>query len=269
VKPGARLWAFLVRDFLQDISYRTNFAMRIVGVLASLTVWYFLGSFFARFPQLAESLGGMDYFSYSVVGIAFLRYLSAVNSTFASKVRQEQVAGTLEAMLVTPNRSSTLVLMSSAYEMVSSTLWILAWLFIGRLFGATFHLPALLPAALLLFVVMASFASIGIMSAGMVIYFKRGDPVTWLLASGSTLLGGIFFPISILPEGAQVLARLMPITHAVEGFRQLIVKSADLAAIWPHLRYLTFFAAILLPLSLGLFHLALKRARLEGTLVQY
>ena len=145
MKAGSRLWAFLVRDFLQEVSYRTNFIMQIVGVLASLTVWYFLGSFFARFPQLAESLGGMDYFSYSVVGIAFLRYLSRLNSTFASKVRQEQMAGTLEAMLVTPNRTSVLVLMSSAYELVSSTLWILAWLLMGRMFGATFHLPAFLP----------------------------------------------------------------------------------------------------------------------------
>ena len=93
--------------------------------------------------------------------------------------------------------------------------------------------------------------------------------VTWLLASGSTLLGGIFFPISILPEGAQILARLLPITHAVEGFRQLIVKSADLERIWPHLQYLTIFAAIFLPLGLAVFHLSLKRARLEGPRIQY
>ena len=263
------LRAFLVRDFLQEMSYRTNFIMQWVGVIASLTVWYFLGSFFARFPQLAESLGGMDYFSYSVVGIAFLRYLSTINSTFARKVRQEQVAGTLEAMLVTPNSTPTLVLLSSVYEMLSASLWILAWLFLGRLFGATFHFPALLPALLLLGLVMASFASIGIMSAGMVIYFKRGDPVTWLLASGSTLLGGIFFPVSILPEGAQMLARLLPITHAVEGFRELIVKGASLADIWPNLQYLLVFAAIFLPLGLGVFYLALRRARVEGTLIQY
>ena len=50
------LRAFLARDFRQEMSYRTNFIMQWVGVLASLTVWYFLGSFFARFPQLAEDL---------------------------------------------------------------------------------------------------------------------------------------------------------------------------------------------------------------------
>jgi len=269
VNALTRLWGFLVRDFVQEYSYRTNFVMQVAGVVASLTIWYFLGSFFTQFPQLVESLGGMDYFSYSVVGIAFLRYLSNLNSTFARKVRQEQVAGTLEAMLVTPNGTPTLVLLSSAYEMLSSSLWILAWLFLGRLFGATFHFPALLPALLMLGLVMASFSSIGILSAGMVIYFKRGDPVPWLLAPGSPLLGGIFFPVSILPEGAQRLARLLPITHAVEGFRELIVKGATLADIWPNLQYLLVFAAIFLPLGIGLFYLTLRRARMEGTLIQY
>ena len=48
----ALLRAFLARDFLQEVSYRTNFIMQWVGVLASLTVWYFLGSFFARFPDV-------------------------------------------------------------------------------------------------------------------------------------------------------------------------------------------------------------------------
>ncbi len=204
-----------------------------------------------------------------MVGIAFLRYLSTLNSTFARKVRQEQMAGTLEAMLVTPNRTPTLVLMSSAYELIAASVWIVAWLVLGRLFGATFHFPALFPAALMLLVVMASFASIGILSAGMVIYFKRGDPITWLLASGSTLLGGVFFPISILPEGAQMLSRWLPITHAVEGFRLLIVKSADLGLILPHLQYLALFSAVFLPAGLTLFHLALRRARVEGTLIQY
>ncbi len=263
------VWGFLVRDFLQEYSYRMNFVMQVVGVVASLTIWFFLGSFFTQFPQLADRLGGMDYFSYSVIGIAFLRYLSSLNSTFARKVRQEQVTGTLEAMLCTPNRVTSLVLMSSAYEVLASSAWILAWLGLGRLFGASFHLPAPVPAALLLVLVMGAFASIGILSAGMTIYFKRGDPLTWLVSSGSALLGGVFFPASALPAPLDTLSTLIPITHAVEGFRELVVRQAGLGAIGPHLQYLGLFTAVLLPLGLALFHLALRRARAEGTLVHY
>jgi ABC-2 type transport system permease protein len=266
---SGRLWGFLVRDFLQEYSYRTNFVMQVAGVVVSLTIWYFLGRFFTQFPQLVDRLGGMDYFSYSVVGIAFLRYLSSLNSTFARKVRQEQVTGTLEAMLVSPNRVPTLVLMSSAYEVVASSVWILAWLVLGRLFGASFHLPPLLPALVLLALVMAAFAGIGILSAGMIIYFKRGDPLTWIISSGSALLGGIFFPAAVLPPPLASFSRLIPITHAVEGFRELVVHRSGFAAIVGNLEYLAVFAAVILPLGLGLFHLALRRARFEGTLVHY
>lgn len=269
MSTSSRLWGFLVRDFLQEYSYRTNFVMQVVGVIGSLTIWYFLGSFFAQFPQLADRLGGMDYFSYSVIGLAFLRYLSNLNSTFSRKVRQEQVTGTLEAMLVTPNRTSSLIMMSSAYDGISSSFWILAWLIMGRLFGASFHIPAPLPALVLLALVMTSFASIGILSAGMIIYFKRGNPVQWLISSGAALLGGVFFPPSALPGPLFAISRIIPITHAVEGFRELVVRQGGFATIMPQLQYLSMFSLIFLPLGLGLFHLAVRRARFEGTLVQY
>ena len=266
---GGRLVAFIVRDFLQEYSYRLNFGLQVFGVVASLTLWYFVGSLFAQAPQLAARLGGMDYFSYSVIGIAFLRYLSTLLSTFARKVRQEQTTGTLEAMLVTPNRTSILVLYSSAWDVTSASLWILAWLVLGRLFGAGFQMPAPGPTVLLLVLVMLAFASIGILSAGMVIYFKRGDPLGWVVSSGSALLGGVFFPPSVLPEPLAAASSWLPITHAVDGFRALIVGGAGLDRIAGHLVFLAVFSALALPLGLGLFHLALRRARLEGSLIQY
>ncbi|MFQ5768334.1 MAG: ABC transporter permease [Acidobacteriota bacterium] len=264
-----QLWGFLVRDFLQEYSYRTNFVMQLVGLAGSLTLWFFLGRFLSQMPQVTQRLGGMDYFSYSVIGLALLRYLSSLNSTFSRKVRQEQVTGTLEAMLVTPNRTPSLIMMSSAYDVLSSSVWILAWIVLGRLFGASFHLPALLPTILLLALVMAAFASIGILSAGMVIYFKRGNPLNWLVSSSSALLGGVFFPISALPAPLDRLAQYIPITHAVEGLRQLVVRQAGMTAILSHLQFLAVFGVIILPAGLGLFHLALRRARYEGTLVHY
>lgn len=269
MRPGSRLWGFLVRDFQQEYSYRMNFVMQVTGVLVSLTVWYFLGTFFTQFPQLVERLGGMDYFSYSVIGIALLRYLSSLVSTFSRKVRQEQLTGTFEAMLVTPNRTPALILLSSAYEVLSSSFWIMAWLGLGRLFGASFHVPALLPTLLLLVLVMASFASVGVLSAGMIIYFKRGDPLTWMVSSGSALLGGVFFPPETLPPVLTTISGFLPITHAVHGFRELVVRQGGVADISAALQYLAVFSLIVLPLGLTLFHLALRRARYEGTLVQY
>ena len=37
-----KLWAFIKRDFLSEVSYRLAFLMRVAGMLFSLLAFYFL-----------------------------------------------------------------------------------------------------------------------------------------------------------------------------------------------------------------------------------
>jgi ABC-2 type transport system permease protein len=41
---------------------------------------------------------------------------------------------------------------------------------------------------------------LGIISAAFIMRFKKGNPVTWMVATASELLGGVYFPIDVLPE---------------------------------------------------------------------
>jgi ABC-2 type transport system permease protein len=44
------------------------------------------------------------------------------------------------------------------------------------------------------------------------------------------LLGGIFWPVEQLPPLLQVVARLMPVTYAIEGLRAVMIVGADLTS---------------------------------------
>lgn len=44
------------------------------------------------------------------------------------------------------------------------------------------------------------------------------------------LLGGIFWPVSSLPDALEPVARAMPLTYAVEGLREVLVKGSDLGS---------------------------------------
>jgi ABC-2 type transport system permease protein len=44
------------------------------------------------------------------------------------------------------------------------------------------------------------------------------------------LLGGIFWPVEQLPPFLQVVARLMPVTYAIEGLRAVMIVGADLTS---------------------------------------
>ena len=57
----------------------------------------------------------------------------------------------------------------------------------------------------------------------MVLAFKRADPSSWLVQGLSYLLGGVYYPVAVLPEWGQTLANILPITHALEAMRKLLL----------------------------------------------
>lgn len=44
------------------------------------------------------------------------------------------------------------------------------------------------------------------------------------------LLSGVFWPVTSLPDPLEPIARVLPLTYAVEGLREVLVKGADLAS---------------------------------------
>jgi ABC-2 type transport system permease protein len=90
-----------------------------------------------------------------------------------------------------------------------------------------------------------------------------------VIGSLSTLLGGVFYPVSALPEWLQGIARFLPITYGLEAMREVLLKGATLRTVLPDLVTLIFFASILIPVSLFCFKKAVARAKREGSLLQY
>lgn len=45
------------------------------------------------------------------------------------------------------------------------------------------------------------------------------------------LLGGIFWPVSSLPDALEPVARVLPLTYAVDGLREILIKGSDLGTI--------------------------------------
>ena len=263
------LIAFLKRDFLIEVSYRTSFIMQAFGIFFSVLIWYFVSRVVSA-PRTTPGLEGMDYFSYVLVGLALLHYLSSAMMSFAGKIRSEQMSGTLEAMLVTPTPIGTIVLGSSLWDFLLTSVKVLAYLVIGTaFFGVVLRLESLLPAVLIIGLTILAFSGIGILGAAFVLYLKRGDPITYLVSSVSALFGSVFYPPEDMPAWMEELSRFLPITYALRALRRSILKGTPLVELLPDLRMLLLFVAILLPTGILAFRLAVRKARQEGSLVQY
>lgn len=262
--------AFLKRDVSAALSYRLSFALQIFGIFFSVASFYFLSRLFgaALVPQL-QQYGG-DYFSFVLIGLAFSSYLGLSLSNFSSSIREGQTTGTLEIMLLSPTRLSAILVSSSLWSYVMTTVNVIIYLVVGALiFGFNVSNANFLTAFVMLVLSIASFSGIGILSAAMVLVVKKGDPISWVFGGASSLLAGVFYPISVLPSWLMPLSHVLPLTYALDGMRLAMLKGYSLYQVRLDILVLLGFALILTPISFWAFRTALRRAKKEGSLIQY
>ncbi len=262
--------AFLKRDISTELSYPVAFILQIFGIFFSVGVFYFISRMIggAAAPYL-DQYGG-DYFSFVLIGIAFASYFGVGLTSFANNLRQAQITGTLEAMLSTPSSISAIILSSATWDYLLTTLKVLVYLGIGTIIlqvdlGSGNYLAA----GVVLILTVIAFSSVGILAASFIMVLKRGEPVTWLFNAVSGLLGGVYYPLEVMPEWMQWLARWLPITYALEAMRKALLQGAPISMLRTEILALGLFCCILLPLSLYSFRFAVLRAKIEGSLTHY
>jgi len=266
---GGKLLAFLRRDLLEALTYRFSFVSSLAGIFLSSATFYFIAKLVPSGSRSLEAFGG-DYFAFAVVGIAFSSLLGIFQEGLPSVIRGAQVAGTLEALLVTRTSVPAILLGSSLYSLLFQALRTglhlgLAVAVFGLRFGRI-NAPGFLA---VLALTALCFLSIGVLSASFILVYKSGNPFGWAFGGLSGLLGGVVFPVSLLPDWLRWVSWLLPVTHALEGMRKSLLASAPFADILPSILALAAFNAVLLPVSLVAFRLALRKAKRDGTLTHY
>ncbi len=76
----------------------------------------------------------------------------------------------------------------------------------------------------------------------------------------------MLFPVGILPDWLQFVARLNPVTYALDAMRAALLGGVSIAQLWRPLGILLLFAMVLLPASILSFAWALRRTKITGTL---
>ena len=262
--------AFLSRDFIVATGYRLQFFGQFVSILVATFMFFSLSKLIDQDSSPYLSAYGGDYFSFVLIGIALSDFLFVTVSTFAKEVRQAQMIGTFEAMLVTPTPISTILFSSYLYTFLSSLSRIMLYFVIGWLFFDFQANPDYL--LLFIFTIIVSilpFLGIGLISAAFIIVFKQGSPVTWLVGTFSGLLAGVMYPIAVLPDWVQSVSSIIPLTYGLEAVRMVLLQGATVTDISVELTILALFTVVLLGLGLLAVNYSLRIARRDGTLLHY
>lgn len=260
--------AMFQRDAALALSYDFAFWASWLGICLQVFVFYFISTLIG--PSTKFGFGGhaARYFDFIVVNLAFVRFQATAIQCFQTAIRDDQLAGTLEAIIATPTGLPTIILSRGLWAFTLTLMQVALFMILAVILGLNLTHVNILSALVFTLLTIACMSPLGVMSAAGIMTFKQATGSGFVMGGLTQLLGGVLFPVSSLPRLLQDVSWFLPIRHALDGIRGAI-HGASLAQLAPDAIWLTVAAAILLPISLSSFTRAVQRAKMDGTLGQY
>lgn len=257
------------KDLLEQLSYRLSFFLEASGILFYTFTFYFIALMFGGHVPKLDRYGG-DYFSFVLIGLAFSSFLNLSLDTFSNSIRTEQLQGTLEALLAAPTSPAAIFIARLLWNFVHSGLHMIGYFVLGIFFLSASYSGANVAAVpLILILSLLAFNGMGMISAGFILAFKRGNPLNIFLGFASAFLGGVFFPVDVLPAALQKIAAFVPVTYSLRLMRDACMNGAGFRELAPDFLVLAAICAVLLPAGALFFNWALRRAKRDGSLTHY
>jgi ABC-2 type transport system permease protein len=265
-----KLGAFVRRDFLVALSYRTSFVTSMLGLFSAAALFYFVGRIVdpASIPEIEGQR--VSYVEFAVVGMALAGFVQFGLDRVAAIVRTEQMMGTLESLLATPTAPTTVQVGSVLFDLLFIPVRLAILLTVLSLaFGL--HLDAGgIPAALVILVAFLPFVwGLGVAAAAITLTFRRGGGIVGFFALGLTMVSGAYFPVDVLPGWLQPVATASPVAIAVDALRRVLLAGAGWSGVGSDLVILAPLSVASLAVGMTAFRLALRRERRLGTLGAY
>jgi ABC-2 type transport system permease protein len=262
---GEAMWAIMRRDATLFVSYRTQLVAQFVGPLFSIALFYYISRLLTA--KSIHSPGG--YFGFVIVGLVIIQILTVSLGVMPVTVRQELVSGTIERFLVSPHGSVNGILGTMLFPLVSALMTGVLMLGMATII---FGLPLAATAALAIPVAMLgilAFMPFAFFLVSLVMAFKQAASATQFIIAAISIVGGLYFPIAVLPHWIKWASEVQPFTPAADLMRHLLVNTplAHPAAV--DLLKLVGFVAVLLPAGFLMLRTAIRYGQRTGTIAEY
>ncbi|GEM_PF-4919341 len=224
--------AFILRD--PQLRSPWLWILSWLDSVLSVMVWYFGSRFFRGGSPAAEG-AGVDYFSFSLIGIALSQYVWRGLICFLNKSRREIQNGAMETFYLSAWPFPWVLLVSSLGDFIAATLNALVILGVGVVcFGADLHWQGAVPLAAVFFLTSLAMGGFALLASAWMIAFKRANNVRGLVLRAIPILSGSFFPVYLFPGWLKDITFFLPITHALTLSREILVPSgaAPLGPAW-------------------------------------
>ncbi|WP_237702785.1 ABC transporter permease [Thermococcus barophilus] len=228
------------------IDWYGNVLMPILGVLpVIIAIWFGNKLGLLNFSSI---IGTENLLEYYVLGIAYWNYIESVWSSIFS-LREHMRIGQLEELILTPLKPWEYILGWSFLSFALTTVSSLPLILIALLLNVQhLNIEKLILAVLIFLISLIASFGFAFLIFGLTLVVKEGDEIVSLLGNAAPLLGGLYFPIAILPIPLRYLAYSLPFTWSLDLLRALLLSSKTILNIGSEIK-------VFLLLSFGYFAL--------------
>lgn len=268
--PGAP-GAFRLAWQATAASWRAMLAERLGhgGLLGYLAIWVIGPVFQIAIAALIYGAGQPALLRYAVVALSANTVVFSTIYFVGEILDRERVKGTLIGLFLAPcPRLSWLTgfALVGVFEAALSAAVALIFGYVAL--GVRFD-PSWSALALTLALFLMSLWGIGIIFSAIGLYLKKTNSFSNLVSPFLTLLGGVYYPVALLPDPLRWVARVLPLGYGMQALADAALGRASIAELAPQLLPLAGFA-VALPLAGILAFGWIERAvRLRGELDLY
>ena len=261
--------AMLRSSFLVASSYRLQFLFSLGALLITVVPLFFVTT--ALQPTMASVIAGQgsSFFAFTLLGVLCITLIVTALRAPTDVIGAGIATGTLELFLASPTPTWLVLAGLVTYDVLQSLLRALLLAVSGAVLGMSIVWPSFVPGLLALVLTVAAYAGIGLFAAAMTVAFRTTGPFFSAVLSGSSLLGGVYFPTTVIPSWVARLSDVIPLTYGLRALRRLWLDGASVAEVRGDLMMLTAMTTLLCVGGALTLRLALRDARHRGTLGQY
>ena len=265
-----KLGAFLRRDFTTALTYKSAFFGEWIGLGVTAFMFYFTGRLVDAGTLPSYNGHRSSYFEFVLIGMVLGAFIQIALNRVSAVMRQEQFAGTLESLLMTPTASFTVQFGSVMYDLIFLPIRLVIFVAVFAVaFGLHLEVGGI-PQAFVYVVAIIPFVwGLGLITAGLTMTIRKGAAFVGLGVAFLVLGSGAFFPVGVLPGPLASTAQGNPLAVAMTGMREALIGGAGWGHIGHDLAILVPAAIISLVIGTLAFRVGVRRERRRGTLGLY
>ena len=261
--------AVLRANWLAAASYRMGMVFSMFSLVIGVIPLFFVSKALQPVMEGSIRTEGGQYFAFLLIGIIAFGFVTEALGSLPGALGGTISSGTLDTLLGTPSSPVAIFAAMTAYGYVWALARTLVVLIVGSLLGARLAWSQLIIGLFIISLIVLTYTGLGLISAAMIVAFRTDGPLRSGIIAISTLLGGVYYPTSVIPSWLKSISAFVPLTYGLRALRNTVLDGEPLVSVLGDIGVLIGFIVLFAAIGLASLRAAFAYARRAGTVAQY